>query len=226
MPDDSPDATRDAPPTDPHAFLREDAYLGPIVATVGDLSLEPSAEPFERLIRSVLSQQVSVASAKATRERLEDAVDVTPEGILAADDEVLRDAGLSRQKTRYVNAISEAFLENDWDGETFEAMGDDEVRDALTDILGVGEWTADMFLIFALGREDVFPVGDLGIRRGLQTLLREREVADGGVGDPDELTRAEMTEFAERWRPYRSYASLYLWRVKDDVGVIEDVVEE
>jgi DNA-3-methyladenine glycosylase II len=189
--------------SDPYTTLRDDDALGPIVADHGPLEIEPAEDFFERFVTSVLRQQVSMASAAATRERLFDAVTVTPEGILAADDATLRDAGLSTQKTRYVNNIAEAFVERGWNRAAFEGMNDDAVRAALTDVTGVGEWTANMQLLFALGREDVFPVGDLGIRNGMETVF-----------DAD-LTRAEMVDHAERWAPYRSYASLYLWRAED-----------
>ncbi|MGB9987775.1 DNA-3-methyladenine glycosylase family protein [Salarchaeum japonicum] len=190
--------------SDPHDALRDDPHLGPLVETHGELTLDPAEDFFARFVTSIIRQQVSMASAAATRERLFDAVDVTPEGIRAADDAVLRDAGLSRQKTRYVNNIADAFVENDYSTEFFAGMSDDDVRDELTSITGVGEWTADMQLLFALGRENVFPVGDLGIRKGVQAVFDE------------ELTRAEMRDRAERWSPYRSYASLYLWRAVDD----------
>lgn len=150
-----------------------------------------------------------MASAAAMRERLFDAVEVTPEEILGADVDVLRDAGLSQAKARYVKNVAEAFVERDYSREYFADMSDDAVIDELTTITGVGEWTAEMQLMFALGREDVFPVGDLGIRKGMRDLV-----------DPD-LTRAEMIDYSERWSPYRSYASLYLWRAEDDAP--EDV---
>lgn len=210
---------------DPYAFLRADDFLGPVVRSIGDLPLDQEAEPFDRLVTSVLRQQVSMASAAATRERLEEAVDVTPAAILNVDDRVLRDAGLSRQKTRYVNEIATAFRENDWNRATFEAMDDDEVRRALTDIVGIGPWTANMFLLFVLAREDVFPVGDLGVRKGLVNLLSAHDslAAAEGVDDPDEMSRTEMVEFAARWRPYRSYATLYLWGLQEDSD--EDLAE-
>jgi len=198
---------------DPHEFLRADPHLGPLVETHGELTVEPAEDLFERLVVSILRQQVSMASAAATRERLFAAVEVTPEGILAADEATLKDAGLSRQKTRYVRNVAERFVEADYDRETFAGMDDDAVRAELTSITGVGEWTANMQLLFSLGREDVFPVGDLGIRKGLRSLVE------------DDLSRAEMVEFAERWRPYRSYASLYLWRVGEDVTESVDEVE-
>ena len=190
--------------TDPYTALRDDDYLGPVVETHGELSIGPAEDFFERFVVSIIRQQVSMASAEAMRERLFDAVDVTPAGILAADDETLRDAGLSRQKTQYVRNVAAATQERGWSREHFADVDDDAVRAELTDVKGVGQWTADMQLIFTLGREDVFPVGDLGIRKGMQRVF-----------DAD-LTRAEMNDRAERWTPYRSYASLYLWRTTDD----------
>jgi len=189
---------------DAHDFLRDDDYIGPLVEEHGELTIDPAEDFFERLVTSVLRQQVSMASAAATRERLFDAVDVTPEGIREADDDVLKDAGLSRQKTRYVNSIADAFAERGFSRDYFESLDDEEAIAELTTITGVGEWTAQMQLVFTLGREDVFPVGDLGIRKGMENVFEE------------EMTRGEMRERAERWSPYRSYASLYLWRTTDD----------
>jgi DNA-3-methyladenine glycosylase II len=199
----------------PHETLRTDEYLGPLVDHHGELTLDPADDLFERLVTSILRQQVSMASAAATRERLFDAVEVTPVGIQAADDETLRDAGLSRQKTRYVNEVAAAFEEHSYARSSFEDMADEAVRAELTAITGVGDWTANMQLMFALGREDVFPVGDLGIRKGFETV-----VGDG-------YDRTEMRAFAERWAPYRSYASLYLWRAEEDIAEsVAEVTEE
>jgi DNA-3-methyladenine glycosylase II len=200
--------------TSPHDTLREDSYLGPLVERHGPLELDPADDMFERLVVSILRQQVSMASAAATRERLYDAVEVTPEGILAADPETLRDVGLSRQKTGYVRNVAEAFRD-DYSKAYFEELDDEAVVDELTEIKGVGEWTARMQLLFSLGRPDVFPVGDLGIRKGMRNLYGE------------DLTRAEMVEEAARWAPYRSYASLYLWRVEEDIAdSVAEVVGE
>jgi DNA-3-methyladenine glycosylase II len=152
------------------------------------------------MIVSILRQQVSMASANATRERLENAVEMTPEALLRTDHSTLRDLGLSRQKASYVHNIAEAFIERGYSREYFAEMGDDAVIAELTEIKGVGPWTAKMQLLFSLGRPDVFPVEDLGIRKGMNAIYG------------DDLERSRMTEIAERWRPYRSYASLYLWR--------------
>ncbi|NLV06447.1 DNA-3-methyladenine glycosylase 2 family protein [Haloarcula rubripromontorii] len=131
----------------PHEALRADPDIGPLVAAHGELTLDPASDLFERLVVSILRQQVSMASAAATRERLFDAVTVTPAGIREADDEILRDAGLSRQKTRYVNEVADTFLDRDYSLETFEDATDEEIREALTAITGVGDWTANMQLL-------------------------------------------------------------------------------
>jgi len=186
--------------SDPHDHLRDDPDLGPLVDEYGELVVEPHDDPFERLVVSIVRQQVSMDAAAAIRERLFDAVDATPESMTSADPAVLRDAGLSSQKVNYVGNVAEAFTERGYDRDYFRELTDEAVHDELTSIAGVGPWTADMFLMFALGREDVFPVGDLGIRKGMQVLFGE------------DTTRAEMREVAERWQPYRSYASLYVWR--------------
>jgi DNA-3-methyladenine glycosylase II len=188
---------------DPISSLKSDPDLRPLIEEHGELTLEPAEDTFERLVRSIISQQVSTASARAIRERVFDRFEVTPEAIIAADRDALRDAGLSSQKAEYVQNVAEAYLERGYDHAYFEEMSDDEVVAELTTIRGVGEWTARMYLMFCLGREDVFPVEDLGIRRGMES-----------INDGD-MTRAEMVDRAEPWRPYRSYASLYLWRAVD-----------
>ena len=188
---------------DPIAVLRTDEYLGPLVETHGPLTLEPADDLFRRLVVSVLRQQVSMDAAAAIRERLFDAVDPTPDAVLAAEEATLREAGVSAAKTRYLRSLATAWREQDWSRERFAALDDDAVREELTAVTGVGPWTAKMFLLFGLGRPDVFPVGDLGVRKGM-----------GRVFDA-ELTRAEMRTRAERWAPYRSYASLHLWRTGD-----------
>jgi len=191
--------------SDPHDALRR-TDLVPLVDRHGELEpgLGPAETFFGRFVVSILRQQVSMASAAATRERLFAATEVTPEGILATDEAVLRDAGLSRQKARYVRHVAEAFVERDYSREAFAERSDEAVLAELTSITGVGAWTAKMQLIFSLDRPDVFPVEDLGVRKGMRALY----------GD---LDREAMVERASAWRPYRSYASLYLWRAEDGV---------
>jgi DNA-3-methyladenine glycosylase II len=189
--------------TGPFETLRGDPALGPLVDEHGELALEPAEDPFARLVVAICNQQLSQASAAAIEERLFDRFEVTPAGVLAADEAALREAGLSGQKVEYVRNVARAF-EDDLSVAALRQMDDDDVREALTGIRGVGPWTADIFLMFVLAREDVFPVGDLGIRKGMATLY--------GF---DVEARDAMVDHAERWRPYRTYASRYLWRVHD-----------
>jgi DNA-3-methyladenine glycosylase II len=181
--------------------IREDPALGPLVETHGELAVGTADDPFRRLVVAVVNQQLSVESAAAIRERLFDAVAVTPAGILAAEESTLRDAGLSASKAEYVRNVAGAFRERDLTPAGLANAADSEAIAALTEIRGVGVWTAKMYLIFALGRPDVFPVEDLGVRRAMAELY--------GVATDD---RARMREHAERWSPYRSHATRYLWR--------------
>lgn len=184
--------------------IREDPELGPLVEAHGELDVGTADDAFERLVVSIVNQQLSVESAAAIRERLFEAVEVTPAGILAAEDSTLRDVGLSAGKADYVRNVAEAFRERDLTPAGLSDATDEEAIAALTEIRGVGTWTAKMYLIFVLGRADVFPVEDLGIRKAMAQLY--------GFDVDD---RAGMREYAERWRPYRSHAARYLWRAVD-----------
>jgi DNA-3-methyladenine glycosylase II len=179
--------------------LRADPVMAALMDEHGPLSIEPAGDMFERLVHSIINQQLSSASAAAIRGRLHDLVEVTPDGLLAASDEALRETGLSRQKIEYIRNVAKTFEANGYSVEYFDGMSDEAVIDELTAIKGIGVWTSKMFLMFCLGREDVFPVEDLGIRRGMELLydLEERDA---------------MVEKASEWAPYRSYASRYVWR--------------
>ncbi|MFC6732922.1 MULTISPECIES: DNA-3-methyladenine glycosylase [unclassified Haladaptatus] len=187
--------------TDVYAHLRTDETLSRLIDEHGEIPLERAEDPFARLVTAIINQQLSVQSAAAIRGRLFDRYEITPDGIRAADEDGLRDVGLSGQKIRYVRSIADHFddgISHDY----FAEMTDEEVIDDLTEITGVGVWTAKMFLMSVLAREDVFPVEDLGIRNGMAKLYAlEAEPA--------------MVEKAEDWRPYRSYASRYIWRAID-----------
>ncbi|WP_199174949.1 DNA-3-methyladenine glycosylase family protein [Halegenticoccus soli] len=168
----------------------------------GPIETRPAPNEYERLVVSIINQQLSTASAAAVRERVFEVLgEVTPESVLAADEDALRRAGLSRTKVEYVRNAARAFRERDLSREGLAELSDEAVIDELTRIKGIGEWTARMYLLFVLGREDVLPLGDLGVRRGIEQLY----------GNGDGMTRAEMREVAERWRPYRSVATRYIW---------------
>lgn len=189
--------------SDPFDALRTDEYLGPVVEDHGPITLDPARDPFERLLVSIVRQQVSMDAAAAIEERLFERVDPTPAAVSEADPETLRDAGLSASKAEYARSIAAAWRDNGWSRSYFAEHTDEAVVDELTAVRGIGTWTAKMFLVFGLGREDVFPVEDLGIRKAMWQLVDE------------DLSREAMVETATRWAPYRSYASEYLWRTID-----------
>ncbi|PSQ03196.1 DNA-3-methyladenine glycosylase 2 family protein [Halobacteriales archaeon QS_4_69_31] len=198
------EAAGTATAADAYDALVVDPALGSVVEAHGPLSLEPAEDLYERLVVSLIRQQVSMEAAAAIRERLFERVEVTPEAVLAADRELLRDAGLSAAKTDYVRSTARAFREWGWDHDYFTGMDDTAVADELSEVRGIGPWTAKMVLLFGLSRPDVFPVEDLGIRKGMRAVFDE------------DLSRSEMRERASAWTPYRSYASLYLWRAVEN----------
>ena len=187
--------------------LREDPVMSKLVER-HDPYHEREWGEYERLCISIINQQLSTASATAVRERTFDALDgaVTPESVLAAEETALRDAGLSRSKIEYLRNAARAFQKRDYSREGLAGLSDEEVVDLLTEIKGIGKWTAEMYLLFVLERPDVFPLGDLAIRRGITDLY----------GNGETLSRSDMREIAEQWRPYRSIATRYLWAEYED----------
>ena len=190
-------------PDDAESVLREDPVLRPVIDRHELPPIDSSRPAFERLCVSIINQQLSTASARAVRERAFTVLDheVTPQRVLDASADALRDAGLSRTKVEYLQHAATAFERHDYTREGLAHRSNEAVVEALTEIRGIGQWTAEMFLIFVLERPDVLPLGDLAVRRGIETLY-----ADG-----DDLTRATMREIAEPWRPYRSVATRYIW---------------
>ncbi|MHC3438257.1 DNA-3-methyladenine glycosylase family protein [Natrialbaceae archaeon A-gly3] len=187
---------------DPEAVLRRDPVMADLI-TRYDLPDLGDYDEYERLLVSIINQQLSTASAMAVRKRVFDALegDIRPETVLAIEDEPLLEAGLSRTKVEYVRNAARAFKERDLTREGLSGHSNEEVIEELTRIRGIGEWTARMYLIFVLERSDVLPLGDLAVRRGIEDLYN-----DGG-----KLTRAEMREIAQAWRPYRSLGTRYVW---------------
>ena len=160
---------------------------------------------FWSLCRSIIYQQISGKAAKTISDRFlalfRSGTNIQPREVLDIDINSLYSVGLSRQKASYMKNIAEAFGNKQINDENFIMMNDEEILKQLTMIKGVGKWTAEMFLIFTLRRSDVFPVKDLGVQKGFQI-----------VYDLDELpTIEQMNEKAEKWKPYRTIVTLYLW---------------
>jgi DNA-3-methyladenine glycosylase II len=166
-------------------------------------------EPYGALLRAIVGQQLSTKAARTIYERLIAQFGgrtPTPAELLAADPEEVRSAGLSRPKVGYLRSLAEHIESGELELARLDELPDEEVSAQLTAVKGLGQWTADMFLLFHLGRPDVLPVGDLGIRRAVELAYELPEMPDA----------AQLTEIAEPWRPSRSLASLYLWRSLDN----------
>ncbi len=188
-----------------------DRRFARIIGNVGVHRPVIQSRPFVALIESITQQQVSLASAAAVFRRLRLACPggrLTPAAVLQLNDVALRGAGLSRQKSQYVRNVAEAFASGRLNSAKLRRMDDEAVVTEVAAIKGVGRWTVEMLLIFCLGRPDVWPVDDLGLRRSLQRFL----------GLPEPLPATDMRTVAEPWRPYRTYAAWYLWRFSEGNG--------
>ena len=189
-----------------HLCRRVPAFR-PLIKQVGPCTLEPLPDAFAVLARSIISQQISTKAAHAISGRLValcGAKGLRPKSVAALTDEQIRACGLSTNKVLSVRSLTEHFLNDRKLRGSLANMSDEEIHDHLIRIRGIGTWTVHMFLIFSLGRLDVLPVGDLGLRAGVQMLFEMEEAPHASV----------VTELAEPWRPYRTIGTWYLWRSK------------
>jgi DNA-3-methyladenine glycosylase II len=191
-----------------------DEVIGRLVAEQGPLDEAARRrgrprDPYGALLRSIVGQQLSTKAARSIYARLTELFGghaPAPRELLSADPEAIRAAGLSRAKVAYLRDLAEHIEDGELQLERLAELPDEEVSAQLTAVKGLGRWTVDMFLIFHLGRPDVLPVGDLGIRRAAQRAYGFAELPDA----------RQLERIAEPWRPYRSLACLYLWRSLDN----------
>lgn len=190
-------------------LMRRDPRIGAVMKRVGRCGLPDhrSHEPFAALVRVIASQQLSGKAADTIFGRVVALAGgpgaLTPDRVKALEATALRAAGLSRPKISYLYDLAEHVLDGRLDLHALDGHPDEEVLAAITAVKGLGRWSAEMFLMFRLNRPDIFPVGDLGIVKGMQKL-------HGMKRRPSPRT---MERLAEPWRPYRSVASWYLWRL-------------
>jgi len=191
---------------------RQDPVLSDIIDRVGDYRIQFRDPVFETLVRSIVYQQLSGRVAAVIFGRLQTAVagNITPENLLKLRPARMRKLGLSAQKTAYIRDLARHTRDGSVVFQHLPTLTDAEVIEHLTQVKGIGVWTAHMFLMFALQRTDVLPTGDLGIR----TAMRKAYGLKGLPKPP------EMEEIAGRWRPYCSVASWYLWRSLDSEAAI------
>lgn len=179
-----------------------DPDLAGIIRAYGYPPMWNRPNTFETLVHFILEQQVSLASALSGLNKLrEKLVDITPQKILQLTDPDLKACYFSRQKTGYVRCLAESVLRGETDLHDLPALSDEEVRAALTALKGIGNWTADVYLIFVLQRADIFPLGDLA---AINALRQVKSLAKGS-------SREELLQVVERWRPNRSIATMLLW---------------
>jgi DNA-3-methyladenine glycosylase II len=188
-------------------LMRRDPVLAPIIKKYGACGIKTGRESdvFCGLVEAIVSQQLSTRAAATIYARLRallpDGGTPTPEALSQLSDESLRGVGLSRQKLGYMRDLSRRMLDGSINIAGLQGMTDDEIVEELTKIKGIGRWTVEMLLIFRLTRPDVFPAGDLGIVKAVQKAYNLRKTPDV----------KRLHAIAERWRPYRSVASWYLW---------------
>ena len=191
------------------SLMRRDPRLSAVMKRVGRCRLHESRtrHPFAALVRAVIAQQLSGKAAQTIHDRVVALVGgvehLSPATLAAVDPVALRAAGLSHQKISYLLDLSAHVGDGRLDLDALEHLPDEDVITAITAVRGFGQWSAEMFLMFRLNRPDVFPVGDLGIVKGMQKLY----------GMKKRPTPRTMARLAEPWRPYRSVAAWYLWRI-------------
>ena len=184
--------------------------FGTLIDEFGEPDFELQDNYFKSLVRSIIYQQLSGKSAFAIYSRYLQLFNSTefpsPQQVIAIPDSHYTSIGLSRQKTCYIKEIAQAFSNKEIVPENIPKLKDDEVRKQFIKIKGIGPWTIDMFLMFTLNRPDILPVNDLGIQKGFKLFFRLNEL-------PDEKF---MVEKAKNWRPFRTIACWYLWKLVDD----------
>lgn len=194
------------------AHLSRDKVMRGIIARVGPCTLRPRRDYFVKLVQSILSQQVSVAAAASMYRKLASQFTgnkVTPADVVRflteSEDDLIRSCGLSRQKRAYVLDLAQRFHDGAIPSRRFSRMTDDQLIENLTQIKGIGRWTVEMLLIFALNRTDVWPVDDLGLQAAIQKAYNL----------PVRPKAKEILTFGDKWKPWRSIATWYLWRSKE-----------
>lgn len=189
-------------------YRQSDPAMAALIDRVGPCTLRLHRDRFDLLVRSIISQQISTKAARSIRLKLAASLQVQrldPLSLQRASETTLRSAGLSGQKVAYLRDLSERVLADRLPLNRLGRFPDDEAIAALTEVHGIGRWTAQMFLIFALGRLDVFPEADLGLRAAMRELY----------GLQDTPAARQSRELAAHWSPYATVGTWYAWRLSD-----------
>lgn len=192
----------------PLNHLRKDRKLAKVIDRIGEFNLSLTKNPYESLVEAIITQQLSAKAADSisTKFRTIYGKFPKPSDVMETSDAKLRKAGLSYMKVSYIKDLSKKVESKEIRLSYMKNLSDEEIIVQLTQVKGIGRWTAEMFLIFSLGRLDVLPVGDLGLRKGIKNLYSLEELPE----------KEQIERIAEKWRPYRSVATWYLWRSQDE----------
>jgi len=193
--------------------LRKDEHLKRLISRYPKPDFTRRKNVYQSLVRAIIHQQLSGKASATIYQRFTTLYTAKsfplPEHVLKTTDARLRSVGLSAQKSSYIKDLSLRFLDKTIQPKLFPRMSDEEIREHLIAVKGIGRWSADMFLMFTLNRSDVLPVGDLGIQKGFQRLFTLPHLPDA----------KNMEARAESWRPYRTVACWYLWRLADEGNI-------
>lgn len=185
-----------------NSLATADPRMGTLISLIGEVKTNTQEPHFASIARSIISQQISVKAAASIRGRvIELAGELSPAALSAQSDEDLRAAGLSTAKVTYIRDLCDKILSGDVDLERLQELNDEDATAKLVSIKGIGKWTAEMFLIFGLGRENIVSIGDAGLQRAARWLHNMEERSD----------RKYLQQVAHMWEPYGSIASIYLW---------------
>jgi DNA-3-methyladenine glycosylase II len=188
-----------------------DPVLRPVIERYGLCTIRPNNAYYQELVDAIISQQLSVHAARSIEGRFRElfgGVFPVPEQILELDVETLRGIGFSRAKANYVLDLAQHVVDGKVQFEYLDSLSNDEVIAELTAVKGIGNWTAHMFLMFCMGRTDILPIGDLGIRNGIRRLYNLEDAPT-----PDQVTELAAQN---KWHPYESIASWYIWQSLDN----------
>ena len=186
-------------------FLKKDPKFAKIIMQVGDYNLKITKNRYQSLVEAIISQQLSGSVANSIIKKfrkLYKSKFPKPSDVTKTSDSKLHTTGLSKMKIVYIKELSKKIESKKLNMRKISTQSDEQVIEVLTDVKGIGRWTAEMFLIFSLGRLDILPVGDLGLKKGIQSMYSLKELPQ----------KEQIEQLAESWKPYRTVATWYLWK--------------
>ena len=186
-------------------FLKKDPKFAKIIMQVGDYNVKITKNRYQSLVEAIISQQLSGSAANSIIKKfrkLYKSKFPKPRDVIKTSDSKLRTTGLSKMKIVYIKELSKKIESKELNMRKISSQTDEQVIEILTDVKGIGRWTAEMFLIFSLGRLDILPVGDLGLKKGIQSMYSLKELPE----------KEQIEQLAESWKPYRTVATWYLWK--------------